>query len=494
MQLLNKELLIKHQSLININNETEILFKELPERIIQFGEGNFLRAFADWMIHRLNCLKLFNGRIVVVQPIESGMVETLNKQDGLYTLIQRGVQQGREIEKIEIVNSISRGINPYKNWEEVLKCAEDPNIKFVFSNTTEAGISYEPKDSFDLRPPISFPGKLTAYLYHRFRYFNGDISKGMIIIPCELIDKNGDTLKKIVIQLASDWTYPQSFIEWINKSNKFLNSLVDRVVPGYPKEEAAFIADKLGYQDDLMCTSELYHLWVIEGSGDLKNILPFHKANLNVIWTDDMSIYRTRKVRILNGAHTSSVPIAYLCGINTVKEMIEHKVLGKFVKQIIKEELIPSLDYDSKMLEEYAESVFERFANPYISHYLTSILLNSSSKFKTRLLPSLIDYIKKYGQIPKKLTFSLAALFVLYRYTSELQDDPWVLEFFNDVWAQYEKEKSTVYLVEKVLANEYIWGQNLNHVDGLNVALRQQLEKILNTGIEKALEDMVKLV
>ena len=492
MQPLNMELLKNQQDLLNMNKETIINLKELPERIIQFGEGNFLRAFADWMIHRLNSLKLFNGRIVVVQPIEKGMVEGLNKQDGLYTLIQRGIHQRSVIEETEIISSISRGINPYVNWENVLKCAEDPNIGFVFSNTTEAGISYEPGDSFDLIPPISFPGKLTVYLYHRFKHFNGDASKGMTIIPCELVDKNGNTLKKIVVQLAKNWNYPQSFIEWINNSNNFLNSLVDRVVPGYPKEEAALIAKKLGYDDELICTSEPYHLWVIEGPEDLKNALPFHKANLNVIWTDDMSMYRTRKVRILNGAHTSSVPAAHLCGIDTVKEMVEHEVLGKFIKQIIKEEIIPSLDYDSNMLEEYADSVFERFANPYISHYLTSILLNSSSKFKTRVLPSLLDYIKKHGQIPVKLTFSLAALFVLYRDNNELQDDHKALEFFNNVWAEYGKEKNASFLVEKVLANEYIWGQNINSVDGLNLAVKVQLERILDNGIEETLEGLVK--
>ncbi|WP_028307008.1 tagaturonate reductase [Desulfitibacter alkalitolerans] len=492
MQPLNMELLKNQQDLLNMNKETKINFKEMPERIIQFGEGNFLRAFTDWMIHRLNCLKLFNGKIVVVQPIEKGMVETLNRQDGLYTIIQRGIQQGREIEKTEIVGSISRGINPYEDWEGVLKCAEDPNIEYVFSNTTEAGIDYDPEDSCQFEPPYSFPGKLTVYLYHRFRHFNGEPSRGMIIIPCELIDKNGDTLKRIVLQLAKNWNYPQNFIEWINNSNKFINSLVDRVVPGYPKEEAALIAEKLGYYDELICTSELYHLWVIEGPEELKNALPFHKANLNVIWTDDMSMYRTRKVRILNGAHTSSVPAAYLCGINTVKEMIEHDVLGKFIKQIIKEEVIPSLDYDSKMLEEYADSVFERFANPYISHYLTSILLNSTSKFKTRVLPSLLDYIKKHGQIPVKLTFSLAALFILYRDTNELQDDPRVLEFFYNVWGEYGKEKNAASLVEKVLANEHIWGQNLNNVDGLNLAVKVQLERILDNGIEETLEGLVK--
>ena len=488
MQILNKELLQNTLLSREIGLGKHLL--ELPERAVQFGEGNFLRAFVDWMLHRLNINGYFNGRVVVIQPIEKGTIAELNEQDGLYTIIQRGLQDGKPVNKTEIITSISRGINPYVNWKEVLKCAEDPNIGFVFSNTTEAGISYEPGDSFDLIPPISFPGKLTVYLYHRFKHFNGDASKGMTIIPCELVDKNGNTLKKIVVQLAKNWNYPQSFIEWINNSNKFINSLVDRVVPGYPKEEAALIAEKLGYYDELICTSELYHLWVIEGPEELKNALPFHKANLNVIWTVDMSMYRTRKVRILNGAHTSSVPAAYLCGINTVKEMIEHDVLGKFIKQIIKEEVIPSLDYDSKMLEEYADSVFERFANPYISHYLSSILLNSTSKFKTRVLPSLLDYIKKHGQIPVKLTFSLTALLILYRDTNELQDDPRVLEFFYNVWGEYGKEKNAVSLVEKVLANEHIWGQNLNNVDGLNLAVKVQLERILDNGIEETIRDL----
>lgn len=472
---------------------------DLPEKVIQFGEGNFLRAFVDWMFHRMNKVGLLNGRVVVVQPLPDGMVSKLNQQDGLYTLILRGIKEGRAVEEKEIITSVSRGINPYTNWEEYLRCAENPDIEFVISNTTEAGIVYDPGDRPDDRPPASFPGKLTAYLYHRFKHFAGDPHKGMVIIPCELIDRNGDNLKKIVLQLAGEWGLPAEFRLWIEKYIYFLNTLVDRVVPGYPRDEIHEITGHLGYRDQLVDTGELFHLWVIEGPRELSERLPFTRAGLNVIWTGDMSPYRMRKVRILNGAHTAAVPAAFLYGLETVGEMVDHQVLGRYTREIIFDEIIPSIDLDEGMLKEFAHSVLERFQNPYIKHYLSSILLNSTSKYKTRVLPSLLGYIDKTGQIPGKLSFSMAALMALYRGNVEgtgmksrreqgefvMQDDPEALAFFQEVWAACDNTRESVLTVtRKVLGNTSLWGRDLNQINGLTEKIAGYLEEIINNGIK----------
>lgn len=472
----------------------------LPERVIQFGEGNFLRAFVDWMFHRMNKKGLFNGRVVVVQPIPDGLASRINDQDGLYTLILRGIVEGRVLEEKEIITSISRGINPYANWEALLRCAENPDIEFAVSNTTEAGIAYDPGDRLEDRPPASFPGKLTAYLYHRFKNFHGDPAKSMVIIPCELIDRNGDNLKRIVLRLADDWSLPQEFKGWVQNYNHFLNTLVDRVVPGYPRDEINEITNCLGYQDQLLDAGELFHLWVIEGPRELSDRLPFTRAGLNVIWTNDLSPYRTRKVRILNGAHTAAVPAAFLHGLDTVGEMVGHQVMGRFTQEIIFNEIIPSIDLDKAMLSDFAESVLERFANPYIKHYLTSILLNSTSKYKTRVLPSLLAFIDKTGRIPERLSFSLAALIALYRGTVEgpvmrsrrekgefiMRDDLDALEFFQDVWAGYDGSRgSLLKLTVKVLGNTAMWGQDLNQVRGLTEKIADYLHGIVALGIKE---------
>ncbi|MEW6624540.1 MAG: tagaturonate reductase [Bacillota bacterium] len=500
MQLLSKKLLNEAHTVAE-DMETILYSDQLPEKVIQFGEGNFLRAFVDWMFHRLNRQKLFNGKIVVVQPIEKGMVNKLNEQDGLYTLIQRGLINGRNMDIKEIVSSVSRGINPYENWTEVLQCAENPEIEYVVSNTTEAGIVYDPKDSVDFKPPNSFPGKLAVYMYHRYKHFNGDPSKGLVLLPCELIDRNGDVLEQIVLRLAKKWNYPEGFINWVKNCNQFLNTLVDRVVPGYPREEAAAITDRLGYQDNLLCTSELYHLWVIEGEEGLSKKLPFREAGLNVIWTGDMAPYRTRKVRILNGAHTSSVPGAYLYGLDTVGEMIDHGIIGSFTKELIFKEVIPALNYQVEELREYAESVFERFANPYIKHYLTSILLNCSSKYKTRVLPSILDYYNKYNSLPDRLVFSLAVLIFLYkdgkvtgsemiaakdRGEIKIQDDLSVLKFFEEIWKAFDGSQSSIMeITQRVLGNEHLWDKNLNQIQGLTGKVSENLQGLVFKGIKK---------
>lgn len=479
----------------------------LPERVIQFGEGNFLRAFADWMLHQMNKQGLFNGRAVLVQPIAEGLSRQINEQDGLYTLLLRGLKAGQPYEEKEIVSSVSRCLNPYGEWQECLRCAENPDIEFVISNTTEAGIAFDVTDKLEHEPPVSFPGKLTAYLYHRFKHFQGDTGKGMVMLPCELIDRNGDNLKRVVLQLAELWQLPAAFIQWIEQHNYFLNTLVDRVVTGYPRDEVKELEAKLGYQDAILDTGELFHLWVIEGPEQLAERLPFTQAGLNVIWAKDMTPYRTRKVRILNGAHTSSVPAAFLYGLDTVGEMMDHEIMGKYVQQIVFDEIIPSINLDKAMLTDFAESVMDRFRNPFIKHYLLSILLNSSSKFKARVLPSILDYQVKHGKLPEKLSFSLAALIAVYkdgkiegtgmqakRGQGEfvMKDDGAVLEFFAQVWGAFDGSEAAANLIaRKVLGNATIWGQDLNQVAGLTDKIGSYLYSITVNGMQATVRNLI---
>lgn len=487
--------------------EVAAVSSNLPERVIQFGEGNFLRAFVDWMFHQLNKKDLFNGSVVVVQPIAEGLAEKLNEQDGAYTLLLRGLQEGKITEQKEIIKVISRSLNPYGNWDTVLACAENPAIEFVISNTTEAGISYDASDRLEHNPPVSFPGKLTAYLYRRYQHFAGAPDKGLVILPCELIDRNGDNLKATVLRLAKEWGLPAGFGSWVEQHNVFTNTLVDRVVTGYPKDEAAQLQQQFGYIDELMDAGELFHLWVIEGPAELAARLPFTEVGLNVIWTDDMTPYRTRKVRILNGAHTSSVPASFLYGLETVQEMMEHPVTGQFARQVIGEEIVPSVAMDRDLLTKFAADVIERFENPFIRHYLSSILLNSSSKFKARVLPSILEFHERTGKLPERLVFSLAALISVYKDgviegssmharreagAFIMKDDLPVLEFFASIWQQYEgNSESARHIAKAALANAAIWGQDLNGLPGMTEAVGDYLQKIVSQGIEETMAGLI---
>lgn len=472
-----------------------------PERVVQFGEGNFLRAFADWMFQRLNKKGLFGGSVVIIQPLAEGAVEQLNRQDGLYTVLLRGYVKGKIIDRREIISAVSRGVNPYRNWPKVLALAEDPGIEFVLSNTTEAGIVHDQDDSHLFTPPHSFPGKLAAFLYHRYCHFNGDENRGMIVIPCELIDQNGNRLKEVILKLAEDWYSEPKFLSWIKESNIFLNTLVDRVVTGYPTAETEQLKEQLGYEDRLITAAEPFHLWVIEGPAEISNKLPFTLAGLNVVWTSDLSPYRTRKVRILNGVHTASAPAAYLSGLKTVSEMVEHSYCGRFIREIIFEEIIPSIKgLDERMLADYAAEVLTRFKNPFIVHRLEDILVNSTSKFKTRVIPSLIDYRTQNDSLPEKISFSLAALLCLYsggRHAEagnlKVKDDPEALKFLEGLWAKFDHNPGApAALVKEALSCSWLWEQDLSAVSGLSEKVTEWLTVILNKGMSAALIDTIE--
>ena len=409
-----------------------------PERVIQFGEGGFLRGFVDWMLQKINEKSDFNGSVVVVQPIEMGMCDMLTAQDCLYTHVIRGV------EGVEsgIVDVISRCVKPYENFDEYMKLAENPDFRFIVSNTTESGIVFSSEDKITDAPPKTFPAKLTLLMKKRYELGLG----GFILLPCELIDRNGDNLKACVLKYADLWELGDGFKAWVEKENVFTNTLVDRINTGYPKGEDL----GLGYEDNMVNTSEFFHLWVIETECDLDKELPFSSTDLNVIITrDKLEMYRTRKVRILNGAHTSLVPYALLSGFDTVKSCIDDAVMKEHVRKCVFDEIIPTLDLPKDELESYAASVIERFSNPYIKHYLTSIALNSVSKFKVRVLPSILEYIKRYGKTPSTLVFSLAKLIEFYK-NGEPNDAPEVVEYIK------------THTVREILANTDLFGTDIS--------------------------------
>ena len=469
-------------------------YREYPEKVLQFGEGNFLRCFVDWMFHELNQKGNFNGSIVVVQPIDKGMVNMLNEQDGLYTLNLRGYKNGKPESTYETIDVISRGINPYEDFAAYLGTAENPEMRYVISNTTEAGIAYDENDTQTATPPNSYPAKLTVWLNHRYKTFSGDKSKGVHIIPCELIDKNADNLKKIVLKYAEQWNLESGFVEWLNSACSFSNTLVDRIVPGYPRERIAEITSELGYEDKQIVEGEHFHLWVIEGPEELQKELPFPSIGLDVLYVKDVTPYKSRKVKILNGAHTALVPVAYLYGIDTVRESVEHPVVGKFIKEAIFNEIIPTLDLPKDELEKFAIEVIERFCNPYIKHLLMSIALNSFPKFETRVLPSILEYKKRLGSIPEKLAFSLAATIAFYKGKRgeeeiALNDDAAVLILLKSAWAKYDgSDESVEDVVREVLAFEKNWKLDLNTVEGLTAAVTKHLVNIEKLGMQKAIE------
>ena len=413
-----------------------------PIKAIQFGEGGFLRGFADWMLQKLNDMGEFNGNVVVVQPIEQGMCDMLSAQNCLYTHIIRGAE-GVETTKVDV---LSHCVKPYENFEEYLSLADNPDTRFIISNTTESGIEFRDTDKADDVPPSTFPAKLTLLMKRRF----DKGLRGFIFLPCELIDRNGDNLKKTVLQYAELWNLGEDFKAWVETENVFCNTLVDRINTGYPRDEKI----ELGYEDNMVNTSEYFHLWVIETDYDIEKELPFSKAGLNVIVTKDaLERYRTRKVRILNGAHTAMVPFALLEGFDTVKSCMDDEKMQSFVRTCLFEEVIPTLNMDKKELEEYAENVLVRFSNPYIKHYLSSIALNSVSKFKVRVLPSVLGYKETFGKYPKNLIFAFAKLIEFYKKGTP-NDAPEIMEFMKNA------------SVEEILANESLWGKDLSDMIG----------------------------
>ncbi len=437
----------------------------MKETIIQFGSGNFLRGFADHFINILNEKGLYDGKIVIVQPTKGGKTSIINEQKGRYNLFLRGIENGEEICEHTEIKSVSRGVDPYADFEEYLKLAENPDMRFIISNTTEAGIEFDENCAFCDKPALSFPGKLTQILYHRFELK----LPGFVFLPCELIDSNGNELKKCVLKYAEHWKLGADFTHWIEKENAFCNTLVDRIVTGYPKDEAKQLIKSIGYEDKLLNTAEPFHLWVIEGN--FENELPLKKAGINVVWTDDVSPYKKMKVRILNGSHSSLVFPSLLYGIETVKDSLDDETLKEYLNVCLFRYIMPTL-YGSNENIAFAKSVIERFSNPYIKHLWKSISLNSVSKFSVRVLPTILEYEKTNGSLPKPLIFSLACLIEYYK-TNEPQD--------NEKAVCFIKENS----IADILSNTELWSEDLSYMTEL---VTECIYRIHADGIREALE------
>ncbi|WP_057937408.1 tagaturonate reductase [Algoriphagus resistens] len=453
-----------------------------PVKILQFGNGNFLRGFTDWMIQKSNQANVFDGDIHIVQVHSKSGNNSMKDQDCLFHVIEQGLKKGESVQESTLVTCVAGITNVFEDYQEYLKLGENPDLRFMVSNTTEAGIIFDPTDASSDSISKTFPGKLTALLYHRFKTFNGDASKGLIFLPCELIEGNGEALKECIQKYISFWKLPAEFSEWIDWRNIFCNTLVDRIVPGFPQGSIDEIQEKLGYKDEMAVMVEPYHFWAIEGVDIVKEEFPLDRAGLNVKFVDNLAPFRTQKVRILNGGHTSMVAFAYLKGLRTVREAVENPEIGAFLKEAIYREIIPTLDMPKEELEQFANDVLERFANPFIVHELKSIALNSISKFKVRVLPSLLAYYKLKKEWPENLTLSLGALLVFYKGNykeigTPVNDDPTLMAEFKAAWDL----GSTKETVEKLLGERTYWGENLTHYRGLSEAVTKAAEQLLNT-------------
>jgi tagaturonate reductase len=449
------------------------------------------------MVDIANEQRLMNAGIVVAPPVRDAMADPIDAQDGLYTLLLRGRTCGKQVEERRIVTSIHRAIRPHAQWQELVACFRSQQLRIVVSNTTEAGIRYVDEPFPREKCPASFPAKLTSLLHERFRAVAGDLAMGLIVLPCELIDRNGDQLLAAVLRHAEAWDLSPAFTEWVRDGSYFLNTLVDRIVTGYPHDEAERLVRELGYEDALLDVGEVFHLWVIEGPRQLICELPFHDAKLNVVWTDNLQPYRTQKVRILNGAHTIGAITALPAGIDTVYDMMGDGLFDGFLRKTVFDEILPTVPLRDSEKSEYAEAVFQRFRNPHLRHELLNISLNSMSKWKTRVLPSLLDSLQSTGRLPRGLTFSLAALACFYRGKRAggaryaVRDDPAVLAFLDNLWANHRTGGTIDNLATSLLAMREFWDVDLNEVPGLARAVTAGIDAILSHGMRRAVATLV---
>ena len=467
-----------------------------PVRVLQFGEGNFLRAFVDYMIDIANEKTDFNGSVVLVKPISIGtLFPAFKEQDQRYTVMLRGLVDGKPVESTRIVTSIADTVDSYREYDKYAAYAKLDTLRFIVSNTTEAGIVLDPSDKMELCPPQTYPGKLAKFLYERAVHFDYAADKGLIILPVELIDDNGIELHRCVRELAKLWNLGERFEQWLEEACVFTSTLVDRIVTGYPRGEDQAIFEKIGYEDHILVTAEPFGLWVIESSKDISKELPLPDCGLPVIFTDNQKPYKQRKVRILNGAHTSFVPMAFQCGYDIVLDSMNDPVIRNFMQKTLYDEVIPTLSLPKDDLMSFAEAVTGRFGNPFIRHMLLSICLNCVSKWRARCLPSLLGYVEANGKLPEHLAFSIASMMSLYRggkigedgklhcvrdgQPYELQDDAAVLQFFAETSAQSAAEQ-----VHAFLTNEAFFGQDLTKIPGLEAFVAEALQEILDHGMK----------
>lgn len=479
-----------------LNNQLVFNRTNNPVKVLQFGAGNFLRAYVNWMIEILNEKTDFQGGVAIVKPTP-GDYELLKDQDGLFNVFLRGVVDDEQKVELKLITCVQEVVSPYLNWEGYLNLAKYEDIRFVFSNTTEAGIVFNRSDSKDDIPPKEFPGKLTLWLFERYKYFSGADDKGCIFFPCELITDNGAQLKECILKYADHWKLDPDFKEWVVSANTFCNTLVDRIVSGYPEKEVERIEGALGYKDELLVSGEYFHNFFIEVSDRaVEEEIPFNKTDLNVRFVEDLEPFRAMKIYLLNGAHTSMVPLGLLTGKKVVEELMEDEELCAFIKNLLYIEIMPVIGCDVSEARSFAEDTLNRFHNPFIEHHLSDISLNSISKFRVRLLPSLKNYQYLKGRLPERIVFVFAALILFYRGNNldnkeeiQLKDNPEFIEFFKSLWEQFNcKEIDLEHLIGKVLQNENMWGEDLNKIEGLSEQLCIDTNLVLIKGVVNALK------
>ncbi len=488
---------------MNKLNRQMTSYTDRPVTVIQFGEGNFLRAFVDYMIDIANEKGLFNGNIVLIKPIEFGTLDRYKAQDCQYTVQLRGRVNGNEYVETRQVTSVKDIVSPFDNYEEYISLAKLDTVRYVVSNTTEAGIVYNEKDLFEEKLNVTFPAKLTQFLLTRYEHFNGAMDKGLVMLPVELIDDNGIELKRCVKKYIKLWNLSEEFEKWVDEACIFTSTLVDRIVTGYPFDEVEDLWKSFGYKDEIMVTAEPFALWVIESEKDISKEFPLDKAlegkeGMGVIFTDNQKPYKQRKVRILNGAHTSFVLASWLKGNDVVNQSMKDDIMREFMMKTIHEEVIPTLTLPADELKEFADAVVDRFNNPFIKHALLAISLNSVSKWKARCLPSFLGYVEKFGKLPEHLTFSIAALMAFYTGTEIrdgalighrgeqeylVKDDADVLEFFAA-----NSSKETAEFVQAYLSNEAFFGRDMTQIEGLSEKMNEYLNAIRKEGMEAALK------
>ena len=459
-----------------------------PEKIIQFGEGNFLRGFVDWMVQSLNEKTTFNGSVVMVQPRRKRTIDRFIQQDGLYHVNLQGLTNGKVINSLTLIDSISRTLNPYSDAKAFVELATLPELAFVVSNTTEAGIVYDPSCQLEDMPAESYPGKLTQLLYRRFTYFKGDMSKGLTIIPCELIFHNGVQLKQVIQQYIDQWQLGTAFQQWFTMACPVYSSLVDRIVTGFPSQDIETIQERLGFEDNLVVRAEPYYLWVIEAPETLYQRFPVDKAKLSVHCVPDEQPFHQRKVTLLNGAHTLLSPVSAFYGIPFVRDACKEAIMGSFIRQSLYQELSPSLPMPKPELDSYIADVLTRFENPFIDHQVTAIMLNAFAKLRARELPSLLAYVTQNHCLPQRIVLGFAATFVYYKggllpdgSSIEVKDDPQIKALCERLWTT----KSIAQVVYALLCDTSLWGQDLTKLPDMLDLTTSFATQILHGEIKK---------
>lgn len=476
-------------------NKKNVKKRIFTEKIIQFGEGNFLRAFFDWIIWNIDNKTDFNGSIVMIPPTPRGNADRFNIQDSLFHVNTQGIENNKAQNNFDLIDCVSRTINCYNNFEEYIKLSESPDIRFVVSNTTESGIVFDETCRLKDKPAMSYPGKLTQLLFNRYKFFNGDKSKGLIILPCELILHNGKVLKNIIYKYIKLWKLPEDFKLWFEESCHIYSTLVDRIVTGFPKKEIKNIQKTLDFNDNLVAQAEIYHLWIIQAPQSLKEEIPLDIEGINIKIVPDESLYHLRKITLLNGPHTVLSPVSFLSGIDIVRDACQDSVISKYIHKVMFEELMPSLDMPKDELVQFANDVITRFKNPYIDHAVTSIMLNSFSKFKTRDLPSLKNFYNKNKSLPKGLVLGLAAIIIYYKGGKredgtiyEASDSFEIISFIKNC---FNEEIETSAKVKKILSATFIWNEDLNKINGLCDLLTNFVDSISKQGMSNTIKTIL---